>query len=241
MIIQPPANNGNSLFPLAGLPQPPAAAPQAPAGFQPFQGSPELQDRSQPGYAHLGALMEGLAPHEAPPSQEELQNPLRQGKSLKQQRADRAKDQEILDHVCGKGCGCQSAKKPAGVDPLKALAERDEEVRKHELDHYHEAGEFAASGPLYETTTGSDGRSYVTGGKVLVNVSEVDGDPEKTIAKMKKVESAALKPAEPSDQDRRVAAEAQTKRYKAERELADKRAKGDDSADPASRKTERTA
>jgi len=193
--------------------------------------SPEVaQDQKEPGH-DVSNLVNTLDPHEPPPTDEEKQNPLRQGKSIKEARVDKAKDQEILDHVCGKGCGCGSAKKGSG-DPLKALEERDTEVQKHELDHWHEAGEFAASGPQYETTTASNGRSFITGGKVMVNIGEIADDPEKTIAKMKRIESSSLKPAEPSDQDRRVAAQASQKRQKAEVELTEKRRKKEEEGGP---------
>ena len=202
-------------------PAPPKEGAPPPDGFR---GSPELAEKHGKDDKHdLSHMLSAFHPGEAP-STEELQNAKGRGKSGADLKKDRQMDQDILDHVCGKGCGC-GPKSKGGGDPLKALRERDDEVRKHEMDHFHEAGEFAASGPQYETTTASNGQSYVTGGKVMVSVGEVEGDPEKTIAKMTKVEKAALKPAEPSDQDRRVATEAVGKRLKAERELAEKKGK----------------
>jgi len=57
------------------------------------------------------------------------------------------------------------------------------------------------------------------GGNVKVDVTEL-ADPSKTVAKMEKLERAALKPAEPSDQDRKVAGEAAAKRAKAMGEMS---------------------
>lgn len=148
------------------------------------------------------------------------------GKSVTEQRDDRKKDQEIIDHVCGKGCGCGSAK-VKDSDPLKALHERDNEVRQHEQEHLEAAGEHAASGPQFEMTKASDGRSYVTGGHVNVNTDKVSGDPVKTLEKMKKLEKAALRPAEPSDADRRIASESRAKAAEAFNEITDKRLKGE--------------
>lgn len=122
---------------------------------------------------------------------------------------------------CGSGCGCISCY-GLGDDPLVVLGNRDSEVRQHEQDHLTEAGEFAQGGPVFEYYTASNGRSYVTGGKVHVDMSEVAGDPEKTVAKMKQIQRAALKPAAPSQQDRNVAAEAAGLEAKAMRQLTEK-------------------
>ncbi len=50
-------------------------------------------------------------------------------------------------------------------------------------------------------------------------MSEVANDPQATIAKMQQVQRAALAPAEPSAQDRQVAARAQQKMAAAQQEL----------------------
>ena len=46
------------------------------------------------------------------------------------------------------------------------------------------------------------------GGEVSIDTSAVPNDPDATIQKMRQVRRAALAPAEPSPQDRRVASEA---------------------------------
>ena len=55
---------------------------------------------------------------------------------------------------------------------------------------------------------GRDGKQYATGGEVQISTSEVAGDAEATVRKMEQVQRAALAPADPSAQDRRVAAQA---------------------------------
>lgn len=90
------------------------------------------------------------------------------------------------------------------LDQLKA---RDREVRVHEAAHASVGGRYAGSAS-FQYTRGPDGRNYATGGEVSISVSEVAGDPQATIEKARVIRAAALAPAEPSAQDRRVAAEA---------------------------------
>lgn len=89
------------------------------------------------------------------------------------------------------------------IDQLKS---RDREVRAHEQAHAAVGGALAGS-PSYEYQTGPDGKKYAVGGEVSIDVSKTN-DPESTIRKMQTVRAAALAPAEPSSQDRKVAAEA---------------------------------
>ncbi|RLT93259.1 putative metalloprotease CJM1_0395 family protein [Ketobacter sp.] len=101
------------------------------------------------------------------------------------------------------------------IDQLKA---RDREVRVHEAAHAAVGGRYAGS-PSFEYTRGPDGRNYATGGEVSISVSEVAGDPQATIEKARVIRAAALAPAEPSVQDRRVAAEAAQLELTARNEL----------------------
>lgn len=91
------------------------------------------------------------------------------------------------------------------VDELKR---RDLEVRQHEAAHAAAAGPHASGGPSYEYETGPDGKRYAVGGEVRIDTSPVEGDPAATIAKMEQIRAAALAPADPSGQDRSVAARA---------------------------------
>lgn len=108
----------------------------------------------------------------------------------------------------------------AQVDELR---DRDREVRAHEQAHATVGGQYAGA-PSYTYQTGSDNQRYAVGGEVAIDVSPVEGDPEATIDKMSIVIAAALAPAEPSPQDRKVAALAQSQLTQAMAELMSQRA-----------------
>lgn len=105
---------------------------------------------------------------------------------------------------------------------LAELSSRDAEVRAHEQAHASVGGAYAGS-PSYTMQRGPDGKSYAVGGEVGIDVSAVPNDPAATIRKMEVVMRAALAPADPSAQDRRVAAEAQGLAAAARAELAKQR------------------
>lgn len=90
---------------------------------------------------------------------------------------------------------------------VRELSARDREVRAHEQAHMAVGGQYAG-GVSYDYTRGPDRRLYATGGSVSIDISPVAGDPAATIDKMQQVQRAALAPAEPSGQDRAVAAQA---------------------------------
>lgn len=101
---------------------------------------------------------------------------------------------------------------------LRELKARDREVRAHEQAHSAAGGRYAGSAS-YSFQRGPDGQSYAVGGEVGIDISPVAGDPMATISKMQTVYRAALAPAEPSTQDRRVAAEAAAQIVAARAEL----------------------
>jgi len=102
------------------------------------------------------------------------------------------------------------------VQELKA---RDREVRQHEQAHLSAAGAAAQGGAHYEYTRGPDGQQYATGGEVSLSVG-AGRTPQETIAKAQQVRRAALAPANPSAQDRQVAAEASQMEQSAQLEMA---------------------
>ncbi len=102
---------------------------------------------------------------------------------------------------------------------VAALKARDREVRAHEGAHRAAGGELTGP-PRFEFETGPDGRQYAVGGEVSIDRSSEPGDPEATIAKLERVIRAALAPAEPSPQDRAVAAQAQADLLQARAEAA---------------------
>ena len=112
----------------------------------------------------------------------------------------------------------------AEQDQVEQLRARDREVRAHEMAHKAAAGGYARGGPTYSYQQGPDGKRYAVGGSVNIDVSPVPGDPQATIQKMAVVRRAALAPAEPSSQDRKVAAQASQTAATARQELAQQRA-----------------
>ncbi|VXB85943.1 SprA-related family protein [Pseudomonas sp. 8BK] len=99
------------------------------------------------------------------------------------------------------------------------LVSRDQEVRTHEQSHAAVGGRYAGA-PSYTYERGPDGKRYAVGGEVSIDTSPIPNDPEATLRKMEIVIRAALAPAEPSAQDRQVAAQAQLKMAEARVELA---------------------
>ena len=113
---------------------------------------------------------------------------------------------------------------------VQELKKRDAEVKAHEQAHAAVGGSYA-SAPTYEYTTGPDNKQYAIGGEVQIDSAPVPNNPEATIRKMDIVIRAALAPAEPSSQDKQVAAQAAQQRAEAQAELAKQRAaelKGED-------------
>jgi SprA-related family len=102
---------------------------------------------------------------------------------------------------------------------VEELEKRDEEVRRHEEAHFRTGGRYA-SNPQYEYQTGPDGKRYAVGGSVDIDTSTVPNDPRATLEKARIIIRAALAPEEPSNQDRRVAREAQQMAAEALRDLA---------------------
>lgn len=108
-------------------------------------------------------------------------------------------------------------------EEVRRLSERDREVRAHERAHAAAGGAHAGA-PNYELERGPDGKMYAVSGHVSVDVSAVPGDPDATIQKMQQIRRAALAPAEPSGQDRAVAAKANAKLRQAQSESREKAA-----------------
>ncbi len=91
---------------------------------------------------------------------------------------------------------------------LQALQKSDREVKAHEAAHRAAAGGSATSGPSYQYKQGPDGQLYAVAGEVHISLPSSGDDPETVQHKARSVQRAALAPAEPSAQDRKVAAEA---------------------------------
>ncbi len=119
---------------------------------------------------------------------------------------------------------------------VEALKKRDREVRAHEHAHASTGGRYAGS-PSYSYETGPDGHQYAVEGEVPIDSGTIPGDPQATIDKLTVVIKAALAPAEPSGQDRKVAAKAQADLVKARAELAARQHDGIGETAPGSANT----
>lgn len=108
---------------------------------------------------------------------------------------------------------------------IEALKSRDREVRAHEAAHAAVGGQFAGA-PTYTFQRGPNGVSYAVGGEVSISTSEIAGDPEATLQKALQVQRAALAPAEPSAQDRKVAGQAAQMAVQARIDIAELEAEG---------------
>jgi SprA-related family. len=117
---------------------------------------------------------------------------------------------------------------------VKELKARDQEVRTHEQAHISASGGLSMGGASYERQRGPDGRMYAVGGEVQIDTSE-GTSPEDTISKAQQIRRAALAPAEPSGQDRQVAARAAQMEADARQEKAKEAAEGGQSTEPAQR------
>ncbi|MCF6214565.1 MAG: hypothetical protein L3J58_00160 [Emcibacter sp.] len=98
------------------------------------------------------------------------------------------------------------------------LKKIDREVRAHEQAHKNAGGQYAGSAS-FGYQVGPDGKRYAVSGEVPIDIAPIEGDPAATVAKMTAIAAAALAPAKPSGQDRRVAAQAISLRGEAQSEL----------------------
>ncbi len=101
------------------------------------------------------------------------------------------------------------------IDALRVI---DRQVRAHELAHMA-AGAGLTGGASFTYRVGPDNQRYAVGGEVSIAISHA-GSAEETIARAQQIRSAALAPADPSPQDRKVAALASRMADAARQELA---------------------
>ncbi|MCO4783486.1 MAG: hypothetical protein KC646_14260 [Candidatus Cloacimonetes bacterium] len=112
-------------------------------------------------------------------------------------------------------------------EAVQELKARDAEVVTHENAHKAAAGPYATGGPNYDYQNGPDGKRYRVGGHVNVDTSK-ESTPEETIQKAQVLQRAANAPAEPSGQDRSVAASAARMEAEARQELAKESTQSED-------------
>lgn len=105
---------------------------------------------------------------------------------------------------------------------IEKLKQNEQKVRAHEMAHLAAGAGLTIGGARYSYSTGPDGKRYITGGEVSIDMS-TSSDPSATIRKMESVKRAALAPADPSPQDRSVAQSASRIQAKARQELSRQR------------------
>lgn len=200
----PSQSNGGNLAPQNNEPQN-SLAPSATAASQQSGVGQEPSAQQQPSAQQPAsvAAQSSTTPPEAGSSASDAN---RSGSKTAEQQAEQVYQQQLKDQVL--------------VQQLKA---RDQEVRQHEQAHAAVGGQYAGS-PTYEYTRGPDGKRYAVAGEVSISTSEVAGDPKATMDKARVIRAAALAPAEPSAQDRRVAAEASQMEIQAQQDLVELKA-----------------
>lgn len=102
---------------------------------------------------------------------------------------------------------------------IDRLAKIDQQVRTHEAAHLAASGGLAQGGANFTYTQGPDGKRYAVGGEVSISIP-ADRTPEDTLQIAQTVIRAALAPADPSAQDRAVAAYATAMATTARAEIA---------------------
>jgi len=130
----------------------------------------------------------------------------------------------------------KSVEDPQVKQVVERLKQTEEKVKAHEAAHKSAGGNLASSAS-YSYTQGPDGRSYITGGEVQIDMSP-GKTPQETISKMQQVIRAALAPADPSGQDRAVAAQAgsqmaQAQQQKLQADSPTSPSQGTETSDPA--------
>ncbi|MBQ7665239.1 MAG: hypothetical protein IJS42_00840 [Synergistaceae bacterium] len=136
--------------------------------------------------------------------------------SKKQEAQDALKDKAQKNKDTQNIIKSEAEKREASEKKDKAENEKDSQVREleniqreviaHEQAHKAAAGEFGG-GISYTYTEGPDGKRYITGGEVPIKLRQ-GSTPEETLRNMQQVQAAANAPADPSGQDRQVAAKA---------------------------------
>ena len=171
-------------------------------------------------YQADGTLRGGSAQTDVVPAVDDQSQGKSSGQNQSQADDRDAKGQTSSSDTSGSNpTDAQQQSEQTAIDALEA---RDQEVRNHEQAHQAAGGQYA-SAPSYSTQRGPDGQSYAIGGEVQIDIS-AESEPAATIRKMQQVRSAALAPAEPSSQDRSVAAKASQLEAKARAELQSQQA-----------------
>lgn len=151
---------------------------------------------------------------------EDLQT--KQKESLEAQKKEDRKNEDTQNIIKSEAEKRESESKKDKAEDQKDSQVREleniqREVIAHEAAHKAAAGEFGGA-ISYTYTEGPDGKRYITGGEVPIKLRQ-GATPEETLRNMQQVQMAANAPADPSGQDRQVAAKAAAIAAKAQSEL----------------------
>ncbi len=105
---------------------------------------------------------------------------------------------------------------------VQELKQTDRKVRAHEQAHLSVGADLVRGGANFSYETGPDQKRYAVGGEVSIDTSPAR-TPEETIPKAQHIRATALAPADPSTQDRRVAAQASVMELDARGEVSAQR------------------
>lgn len=105
---------------------------------------------------------------------------------------------------------------------VSELQSADRQVRAHEQAHVAVGTDLVKGGATFTYAIGPDDKRYAVAGEVSIDVSP-GRTPEETIPKAQHIRETALAPADPSPQDRKVAAAATQMEGNARGELAAQR------------------
>ena len=141
----------------------------------------------------------------------------------------RAPQDPTTDQTATTGAARTSdARAPLGDQPeldlsaqreLEYLKSTDRSVRAHEQAHLNAAGSLAGGPATYVLKRGPDGGNYAIAGEVPLQVRKGQ-TPEETLTLARRIQAAALAPAQPSAEDRAIAAAAAQMAVEAAAELA---------------------
>lgn len=139
---------------------------------------------------------------------------------------------DFLSPATARGNKAASAQlSPEVQSEVQRLKQIDQKVRAHEQAHLSAAAGLSSGGASFQTVRGPDGRQYAVGGEVRIDVSPA-ATPEQTAAKAQRIRAAALAPADPSSQDRAVAAGAGQLEAQARAEVNRQKQDGTDAENP---------
>ncbi|HET8711035.1 MAG TPA: putative metalloprotease CJM1_0395 family protein [Spongiibacteraceae bacterium] len=161
-----------------------------------------------PSYSPLGKSAAGL---ESPEAKDQTLPPVEEtsaGDKNRNQPNQKA-DAVSSDKENGRGSHRQQSTGLTEAEQQQAreLAATDREVHAHEAAHQAVGGTLAGAAS-FRFVTGPDGVRYAVGGEVPISFQTEANDPEATLRNAEQVRAAALAPAQPSAQDRNVAAQA---------------------------------